>query len=174
MKLSLTYYGNPILRQKAEPVAEITDEIRQFIKDLEETMIEKNGLGISAPQVGSRLAIFISRPPVDDGTGHYAFGPSKVYINPRLTEPSADTWSHEEACLSIPKVYGDVPRPVRITITALDINGKEFTEVLTGWPARVVMHENDHLNGVLFIDRISKKQRNQVEPLLRAIKQKYN
>lgn len=174
MKLPLVYYGNPLLRKKTEPVTEITDEIRQFIKDLEETMDSKSGLGIAAPQVGRSLAICILRPPIEDASGRFTQGDAKVYINPKLSDPSTESWSHEEACLSIPKVYGDVIRPTTVTVTAMDINGQEFTETLTGWPARVLMHENDHLNGVLFIDRISQKQRNAIEAQLRAIKKKYN
>lgn len=174
MKLPLCYYGNPVLRKKCVPVEQITDEIRAFIKDLEDTMEAYAGLGISAPQVGKSLAIFLVRYPIEDSDSHrYERAPLKVYINPRLSDPSQETWIHEEGCLSIPKVYEDVKRPLEITITALDIDGKEFTEKLSGWPARVVMHENDHINGVLFVDRISEKKRNQLEPALRLIKKKH-
>jgi peptide deformylase len=174
MKLPLCYYGNPVLRKKCTPVEQITDEIKTLIKDLEETMEAYAGLGISAPQVGKSLAIFLVRYPIEDESSHrYDRAPLKVYINPKLSQPSQETWVHEEGCLSIPKVYADVERPFTITITALDIDGKEFSEELSGWHARVVMHENDHINGVLFVDRISEKSRNRIEPALRTIKKKH-
>ncbi len=173
MNQPLIYYGNPILRQKCTEVTAITDDIRAFIQDLHDTMLETNGIGISAPQLGRSLAIFFTRYPIEDEKGQYTTAPVKLYINPKLSKPSSETWCHEEGCLSIPKVYAEVERPVRITITAQDIDGNEFTEELTGWAARVAMHENDHLNGVLFIDRISKKKRNEIEAKLRQLKKEH-
>ncbi len=174
MQLPLFYYDHPILRQKALPVLEITPEIRQLVQDMEDTMNDASSIGISANQVGKLLAICLVRYPVEDQYGNYARADTKIYINPKLSNPSAETWVHDEGCLSIPKLYIDVERPVGITVTALDLNGKEFTEELTYWPARVLMHENDHLNGKLFIDRLSKKERNKIEPQLRRIHKKYN
>ena len=174
MQLQLYYYDNPVLRQKTKSVEAITDEIRQLIRDMEETMDASGAIGISANQVGKLLSICLVRYPVEDEFGRYERAPTKVYINPKLSNPSKETWVHDEGCLSIPKLYVDVERPVAIHVTALDQNGKEFTEELTGWAARVLMHENDHLNGKLFIDRISKKKRNQIDPDLRRIHKKYN
>lgn len=174
MKLELYYYDHPILRQKTQPVTQITDEILQLIHDMEETMDGPQAIGISANQVGKLLSICLSRYPVEDEFGHYSRAQTKVYINPKLSNPSKETWFHDEGCLSIPKLYLEVERPVSITVTALDIHGKEFTETLSMWPARVLMHENDHLNGKLFIDRITKKQRNIAEPTLRRIHKKFN
>ena len=173
MKLPLLYYGNPILRKKSDPVEKVTDEIRALIKDMEETMDTREGLGISAPQVGRPLAICLTRYPIEDEYGHYQRAPTKVFINPKLSNPSDEIWAQDEGCLSIPKIYEEVVRPVKITVTALDIDGNEFTEELDLWAARVLMHENDHINGVLFIDRISKKRRNEIEAKLRQIKKKY-
>lgn len=173
MKKELTYYGNPVLRKKCAPVEQVTEELKRFIQDMEDTMIASNGLGIAAPQLGRALAICITRCPIENELGEDSLAPAKLYINPKLTNPSDEHWVHEEGCLSIPKVYADVDRPVSITVTAQDINGKEFTENLSGWPARVLMHENDHLNGVLFIDRISKKKRNELEAKLRKIKKEH-
>jgi peptide deformylase len=174
MKLPIIYFGNSILRTKTQPVTEITDEIRTLVADMIETMQAHNGLGISAPQIGKSLAIFIISPPIESADDKYEQAPPRVFINPKLTEPSPETWLHSEGCLSIPKVYGDVWRPTQITVTALDLEGKEFTEVFEGWPARVIMHENDHINGVLFIDRIPMHQRKKIEPQLRDIKKRYN
>jgi len=173
MKLPLCYYGNPILRKKAEQVKEITPEIRALVQDMIDTMSD-SGYGIAAPQVGHSLAIFITSPPVQDKEGKWTQMPPKVFINPKLTQPTTETWHHPDGCLSIPGIYSDTERPIGVTITALDIEGREFTETLVGWPACVVMHENDHLNGVLFIDRMSPDVRRKIEPKLREIKKKYN
>lgn len=174
MKLPLIYYGHSLLRKKAQPVVEITKEIKKLIQDMLETMQGLDGLGIAAPQVGKSLAIFITAAPVEDGKGGFTQASPRVFINPKLSNPTEQGWEHSEACMSIPKLSGDVTRPVQITVTAQDINGKEFTEVFTGWPARVIMHENDHLNGVLFIDRIPQDQRKKMENALRKIKKQYN
>ncbi|MDB6081137.1 MAG: def [Chlamydiia bacterium] len=173
MKLPLTYYGNPILRAKAKQVTAITDEIRAFVNDMLDTMRESSGLGIAAPQVGKSLAIFITAPPIEEEGNEFKQAPPQVFINPKLTEPSNELWIHSEACLSIPKVSGDVARPLEITVTWLDLDGKEYTKTFHGWAARVIMHENDHINGVLYIDRIPPEQRKAIEPQLRLIKKKY-
>ena len=169
MLLPIIYYGNPLLRKKAEPVGKITPEVLDLIRNMEETMDSKMGLGIAAPQIGSSLAIFLIRPPIDVN-GQFEREPTRVFINPKLYDPSEESWIHEEACLSIPKVYGEVERPAEVTVTALDERGKEFTEHFSGWAARVIMHENDHLNGVLFIDRLSAKRRREIEQRLNQIK----
>lgn len=173
MKLPLCYYGNPILRKKAEQVREITDEIRTLVRDMIDTFSD-SGYGIAAPQVGRSLAIFIASPPIHDENGKWTQAPPKVYINPKLSNPTDQLWDHPDGCLSIPGVYSDTTRPVGVTVTAMDLEGREFTETLTGWPACVVMHENDHLNGVLFIDRMPPDVRRKIEPKLREIKKKYN
>lgn len=173
MKLPIVYYGNPILRQKTKQVETITPEILALIDDMMETMIAANGLGIAAPQIGKSLSIFITSPPIEDGKGGFTQAPPTVFINPKLTNPSPDGWVHSEACLSIPKVQGNVIRPNEIVVTWLDINGCEHTETFRGWPARVIFHENDHINGVLFIDRLTAAERRAIEPELRAIKKKY-
>ena len=174
MQLPILYYGQPILRKKCSPVLEINDDIRNFIKDMEDTMKAHNGIGLSAPQVGRSIAIFLTSYPIEEPNGTWHQAPPKVYINPKLSEPSAEMWVYDEGCLSIPKLYYEVARPVSILVTAQDINGKEFTERLTGWQARVCMHENDHLNGVLFIDRLGIKERHAIDAQLKKIKKQYN
>jgi peptide deformylase len=174
MLLPLIYYGNPILRKKGELIVNFNDEIKQLAKDLEETMISHHGLGLSAPQVGKSLAIFVTSPPIDYKDDEVIQAPPRVFINPKLSNPSVEGWVHSEGCLSIPKLYGDVERPVQITVTAQDVDGNEFTEIITGWPARVLMHENDHINGVLFIDRLLPQERRLFETKLKQIKKQYN
>lgn len=172
-KLALRYYGDPILRQKAVPVESITEEIRQLCQDMIETMLEYKGIGISAPQVGHLLRIFISNVVGEDQNGDLLYDEPKVYINPVITHPSDTIVERSEGCLSIPKLYAAVARPLSIHLEALDMEGNTFTEECYGYVARNRMHENDHLNGVLFIDRIKGKRRDLLEPSLRRIKQQY-
>ena len=171
----LLYYGNPGLRKKCAEVIEITDEIRQIAQDLIETVLEKDGAGLAAPQIGYFVRMFVSR--YDNGTdseGGPILCPPKIYINPVLSKPSERIDTHGEGCLSIPGVYEEVTRPWEIHVEAMDLEGNTFTEVTTGWRARNVMHENDHINGVLFIDRIDPKKRKKIDPVLRSIKKKYS
>ena len=174
MKLPLAYYGNPILRKKCQDVEEITEEIRQLVSDMAETVAEQNGIGLAAPQVKSNLRIFITKVPLPskDDPDQLEEGKIKVYINAKLTDPSPESWERDEGCLSIPKIYVPVVRPYRIKVEAMDLEGKVFTEELEGLEARVVMHENDHVNGVLMIDRIENKLRKEIEKDLRKIKKR--
>lgn len=173
MKLPLRYYGDPILRQKAQPVEAITEEIRQLCLDMIETMLAYNGIGLAAPQVGHLVRIFVSNVAYEDEEGEVHLGDPVVYINPVLVEPSDSLVERSEGCLSIPKLYAAVARPLKITVEAMDIEGKSFTKECYGYHARNIMHENDHLNGVLFIDRIKGKRRTLLEPELRRIKLQY-
>ncbi|QVL57134.1 MAG: peptide deformylase [Simkaniaceae bacterium] len=171
----LLYYGNPGLRKKCVEVTEITDEVKQIAQDLIETVLEKDGAGLAAPQIGYFVRMFVSR--YDNGTdseGWPILCPPKIYINPVLSKPSERVDTHGEGCLSIPGIYEEVTRPWEIHVDAMDLEGNIFTEVTTGWRARNVMHENDHINGVLFIDRIDPKKRKKIDPVLRSIKKKYN
>ena len=175
MKLPIAYYGSPILRKKVLPVEAITDEIRQLVKDMEETMLAHNGIGLAAPQVKHSIALFITRVNeyIDNPIENSPEPELKVYINPKILEYSEEVWLRGEGCLSIPKVYGTVCRPLSIKIEATDIDGNRFVETLTELPARAIMHENDHLNGVLFIDRMDKDERKEIEGDLRRLKKKY-
>lgn len=172
--LKLTYYGNPVLRTKAKPVEKIDEEVLELIKGMEEMRQLHKGIGISAPQVNSLLRIFIVKAPIQKGEDEWIEGPTHVFINPVLSEPSEEAWEREEGCLSIPKLYGPVVRPLSITVEYLDIEGKPLKNTFHGWEARVIMHENDHLNGVLFIDRLPKDERKRAEPILKEIKKKYS
>jgi len=165
-------YGNPILRKKAAVVENIDESVKSLIFDMIESCQTGNDFGLAAPQVGVSLAIFVAAFPQKREDKKLVLDKPRVFINPRLANPSKEYWSHGEGCLSIPGVYEDVSRPLTITITAQDIDGKEFTETLTGWPARICMHENDHINGNLFIDRIDSETRKAIEPTLREIKKK--
>ncbi len=152
--MNVLHLGNEVLRQKAVSVPEVTDEIRELIRDMFVTMKEEDGIGLAAPQVGQSLRLFIVK--ADDGI-------DRVFINPQILQTSTEMCSYEEGCLSIPSVYEDVVRPERITVQALNERGRPFTLEAEGLLARVIQHENDHLDGILFIDRIDPKTKAKVE-----------
>ncbi len=174
MILQMRYYGDPILRQQAKPVEAITDEIREICKNMIATMNHYEGIGLAAPQVGYLLRIFVSPVDYEDENGELHLTDPKVYINPVLINPSDALVERSEGCLSIPKLYAAVARPLSIEIEAMDLDGNIFRETCYGYQARNRMHEVDHLNGVLFIDRIKGKRRTELEPTLRRIKQQYS
>lgn len=174
MKLPLAYFGNPILRKKCERVNEITPDIRQFVADMEETMIAHDGIGLAAPQVHRSLAIFITCVPIQLSNEREAPGQLRVFINPKILEYSEEEWVRGEGCLSIPGIYGSVIRPEHIKVEAMDLDGKTFVQEFRGLEARAIMHENDHINGVLFIDRVRGKERQLLEQPLKEIKKKFS
>jgi peptide deformylase len=170
MKLPLAYYGNPILRQKGVLLTEINDDIRQLVSDMIETMQAHNGVGLAAPQVKRSLALFIT---CGETNGQWDLSKLRVFINPKIISYSDTTRTSNEGCLSIPKLYGDVLRPIKIMVTARDMEWNEFSLELENLEATVFLHENDHINGVLFIDRMHGKHRREMEPQLKEIKRKY-
>ena len=173
MILQLKYYGDPVLRKVAKPVEEITDEILEICQNMTETMLHYEGIGLAAPQVGYLYRIFVSNLDYEDENGELHLCEPKVYINPVLTNPSESLVERNEGCLSIPKLHVPLVRPLSIHLEATDIHGNPFQEECYGYQARNRMHENDHLNGVLTIDRIKGKRRTLIEPDLRRIKLQY-
>ncbi len=174
MQLKIYRYGHPVLRKRCEPVVEITDEIRQLVADMIETMDQNEGIGLAAPQVGHPIRLFVLRNYIYADEGKWTLSEPKVYINPKLTSPGTEMLSDTEGCLSLPGLRLEVDRPDRITVEAMDLEGKTFVEELEGYTARIRMHENDHINGVLFIDRVDLHTRKQIDPLLKQIKKKYS
>lgn len=174
MKLELAYYGDPILRKKASLVDEINDEIKNFINDMVETFHSMpNAVGLAAPQVHRSLSIFLTEAPEMGENKTWLPGKLRIFINPKILSVSENDCIYQEGCLSIPNIYEDVERPIEVTLEAQDLNGNKFVETFRGYTARTILHENDHVNGVLFIDRIRGKKRRELEPLLREIKKKY-
>ncbi len=144
-KLKILNYPHPALRQTAQPVPELTDQVRQVALRMLQLMHEAPGVGLAAPQVGINWCLFVSnhtQDPEDD----------LVFINPTLSEPSKETVEFEEGCLSLPEIRGAVRRPAGITIEALNLKGKPFKMTSDELPARIWQHEYDHLKGVLIID----------------------
>jgi peptide deformylase len=176
MKLPLAYYGDPILRVKCSQVKEINDDIRQLVNDMIETLEEYKGAGLAAPQVHRDLALFMTFAPVRDPENpeKWLKPRLRVFINPKIISYSKDESVWGQGCLSIPKIFGDVRRPFTIVVTATDLDGNSFTEEFSDYEAQAVMHENDHINGVLFIDRLEMRERKKLEPQLRELKKKYD
>ncbi len=142
--LDLHLLGSPVLREASKPVAVVDDAVRRFIADLFETMYAAKGVGLAANQVGVATRIAV----VD------AEDARLVLVNPKIVEASGKE-TGEEGCLSIPELYGDVTRPDRVVVEALDEQGQPWRRELTGLPARAVQHEIDHLDGILFLDHLS-------------------
>ncbi len=151
--LTVRLYGDPVLRQVAAPVREITAEIKRIIADMTETMWHQVGIGLAAPQVGLPYRILV----MDDGKGG-----AQALINPEI-ETRSGTVREEEGCLSLPGIFGVVERSKTITVRAMDADGKPVSLEATGLKARIVQHELDHLDGVLFIDRLPPVTRDRIK-----------
>lgn len=147
--LQLHYLGDRVLRQPAKRITKIDDEIRQMAKHMLQTMYSENGIGLAAPQVGiHKQLLVVDCDPENPAT------PPLVLINPEIKKTSRDMCVIQEGCLSIPNVFLDVTRPEVIEVAYKDENGKPQRLVAKELLARVIQHEIDHLNGVMFVDRV--------------------
>ncbi len=168
--LPIVTYNDPILRKETRPVEENSDELQKLIANMFQTMYNSNGVGLAAPQIGKSIQLFVmdtdevtKEKDDEDDTG------PMVFINPKIISRSGDKYKMEEGCLSIPEVRDEVSRPEVIKISYLDKNFEEQTQSFKGWQSRVIQHEYDHLNGVLFIDYLSAFRRRLHKSLLKKI-----
>jgi len=145
------------LRSVSKPVVAIGDEIRTLVADMFETMYEAPGIGLAAIQVGVPRRVVVM-----DLSKREAEAEPRVFINPEITWSSEEQSLYEEGCLSIPDVHEDVERPARVKIRYLDLEGKPHEEDAEGLFATCIQHEVDHVNGVLFVDHISKLKRERI------------
>ncbi|RKX63912.1 MAG: peptide deformylase [Thermodesulfobacteriota bacterium] len=154
MKMEILILGHPVLRQKAKPVEDINGELKKNIEKMAETMYKFKGLGLAANQVGILKRVFILDISQREGKNKL-----EIYINPEIVSAEGQI-AYEEGCLSIPGYYAKVNRYAKLYIRAYDLNGKLFERELEGIRAIAFQHECDHLDGILFIDRLSplKKQ----------------
>lgn len=168
--LPIVTYNDPVLRENTETIQEDSPELQELIDSMFATMYNSNGVGLAAPQVGKPIRLFVmdADAVTEELEDEENLGPM-VLINPEIVEKSAEKVMMEEGCLSIPEVRDDVARPERITVKYLDRNFEEKTLEAGGWPARVIQHENDHLNGVLFIDYLSAFRRRLHKSILTKI-----
>jgi len=163
------------LKQVSVPVTEFNDELRTLVDDMFETMYDAPGIGLAAIQVGVPLRVLVidlqpddpDAEPVacnhDHGGGHHHHQPTKrepqVFINPEILDPSDDHAVYSEGCLSVPEIYADVERPAKIRARWQDLDGKIHEQALDGLMATCLQHEMDHLEGILFIDHLSRLKR---------------
>lgn len=146
-------YGDPVLRKKAEEISPDYPGLKELIADMFETMYNANGVGLAAPQIGKSIRLFvIDAEPMDEEN---LKGFKKVFINPEILEEDGEEWGMEEGCLSIPGIREDVYRQDVIQIRYFDENFVEHTETFDDMAARVIQHEYDHIEGVLFTDHLS-------------------
>lgn len=172
MILPVIAYGDPVLKKKADEIDEDYPNLKELIQNMFETMYASNGVGIAAPQIGKSIRLFvIDASAVAEGEDG---DPScedfkRVFINPIIFEESGDEWVCEEGCLSIPKIREDVKRKPSLKIEYYDENWELYEEELEGFAARVVQHEYDHIEGILFTDRINPLRKQLLKGKLRDI-----
>lgn len=147
--LDLRYLGDRVLRQPAKRIAKVDESVRKLAKEMLQTMYSSNGIGLAAPQVGvnKQLIVIDCEPDKEENQ-------ALILINPQITRWGKELCVAEEGCLSIPNVFLDVTRPQAIEVTFKDENGRPQKLQATGLLSRVIQHEMDHLNGVMFVDRV--------------------
>ena len=151
--MQVLIFGNDLLKQKAKPIANIGPEYIKIAEELLEILRNEKGIGLAGPQIGLMERIFATDIAGDE---------PRIFINPSIVETSQETLKYEEGCLSIPGIYTDVIRPKTIKIQAWNEKGRPFNLETGGVLARVILHEYDHLEGILFIDRISEDKRKRI------------
>ena len=159
MIFPIVVYGDPVLRKKAEPITPDYPGLTEFLTDFWETMYFADGVGLAAPQVGRSIRIFVL-----DASSGAEDDPSlkdfkKVFINPVMLESSGELTVIEEGCLSLPEIREKISRPDVVRIRYQDENFVEYEETFTGFVARIIQHEYDHLEGKMFIDYLSPLRR---------------
>jgi peptide deformylase len=182
--LMIVTYPAGVLRQRAPEVRAVSEEVRAVAARMIELMFEAEGIGLAAPQVGLSWRMFVAHVPpaeAEDGEPARTAGTDPasatasptVYINPVLTGAAGPLVPYEEGCLSLPDIRGDVNRPEEITIAAMDVEGRGFTQRGVGLLARCWQHEVDHLDGVLIIDRMSQMSRLKTRLALRKLEREH-
>jgi peptide deformylase len=152
-------YGDSCLREIAAPIDKITPELRQLIAEMVETMYQSNGIGLAATQIGKSIRLFVTDVEWAKEKEDKPKRNPKVWINPEITWESAEDADSTEGCLSVPGIEGEVFRPQSIKMRYRDENWTERERLLEGLEARCAQHELDHINGILFIDRIAPAKR---------------
>ncbi len=154
MIMPIYAYGYPVLKKVAEPIEQNYEGLNVLLENMWETMYGANGVGLAAPQVGLSIRIFLVDTIQLDKEGEESAGIKKAFINPTIITEEGEYWAYEEGCLSIPKLVGEVDRQEKVTIRYKDENWNEHTETYDGMNARVIQHEYDHLEGILFTERL--------------------
>ncbi len=146
-------YGHPVLKKPAQDIVKDELDVKALAADMYETMYNANGIGLAAPQIGKSLRMFVAdaSPLEDEEIGEWR----QVFINPEIIEEHGEKWVFEEGCLSIPNIREDVSRQPKLKIHYFDENWEEHTDEFDGMQARIIQHEYDHIEGILFTDHLS-------------------
>ncbi|MGE0707556.1 MAG: peptide deformylase [Planctomycetota bacterium] len=159
-------YPDPRLRRKAEPVGELTPELKARIEAMFPLMYRSKGIGLAAPQLGWNVRLFVMNltgEPKDE----------LALVDPEIVEEGGGTWVLEEGCLSLPGIYGKVKRDKRVVMRGRDLDGEQVQVEAEGMVARCMLHEFDHLDGILFIDRLSPVKKQSIKRRLRTLEEEF-
>ena len=176
---------DPRLKIVSKPIETFDDSLKTLVDDMFETMYDAHGIGLAAIQVGEPLRLLVidlqpededAEPvPCDHDGHHHTHQPTKkeprIFVNPEILDPSSETSTYQEGCLSVPEIYADVERPATCRVRYQDLDGNTHEEELSGMMATCIQHEMDHLNGVLFIDHLSRLKRNMALKKLKKMRE---
>ncbi|KAF5961950.1 hypothetical protein HYC85_003159 [Camellia sinensis] len=166
--LKIVEYPDPILRTKNKRIDTFDDNLKKLVDEMFDVMYKTDGIGLSAPQVGINVQLMVFNPVGERGEGEEI-----ILVNPRVSKYSKKVVLFNEGCLSFPGIYADVERPESVKIDARDITGARFVFNLSDLPARVFQHEFDHLQGILFCDRMTEEVLDNIRAELQALEKKY-
>ena len=171
MILPIVAFGSPILRKKCVDISTDYHELEMLLENMKETMHEAHGVGLAAPQINKAIRLFLidTTPFVDDEKENEEVIVKQVFINARILKETGEAWDFNEGCLSIPDVREDISRKPSITIEYFDENFEKHTDTYDGLTARVIQHEYDHIQGVLFTDKISALRKRMIKGKLMDI-----
>ena len=170
MILPIYAYGQPVLRKKSVPIDQQYPGLESLIQDMYDTMYSAKGVGLAAPQIGKDIRLFVIDTIQINKKDQASTGIKRVFINAEILDESGEPWLYEEGCLSIPDIHVEIERNPTIRIRYFDEQWKEHTETYEGVNARVIQHEYDHIEGVLFIDRMKPLKRRMINRKLEKIK----
>ncbi len=173
MKLPIYAYGHPILRKETVEIDEQYTDLSTLLDDMFETMYHTKGMGLAAPQIGRNIRLFIvdtEQLDTEDRDEEASEFIREVFINPIIVDESGKRWEYEEGCLSIPDIRGNVSRPPKVQVEYYDANFELQDRIFDGITARVIQHEYDHLEGVLFVDLLKPLKKRFVQKRLDKIK----
>jgi peptide deformylase len=164
--LPLAYFHDRVLHQRAQKIPAITETVINLVDQMTETLEVHQGIGLAAPQVNQPYRLFITKLPPPHGTHEV-----EVWINPNLVKTGPKICLLDEGCLSLPRIYASVARPEEITLQALHLDGRQIEQTFSGWQARVIQHEYDHLEGILFPTKLSEDQLKELAPSLNLLEE---
>lgn len=169
MILPIYGYGQSVLKKRAEDIQEDYPALKELIENMWETMYNANGVGLAAPQIGLPIRLFVIDTTQMFKEKDKEKGIKRVFINAQKLKETGEEWCYEEGCLSIPDVRGEVERPESISLKSLDENFIESTEIYDSINARVIQHEYDHIDGILFVDKLSPVRKRLIRGKLAAM-----